>query len=125
MRFIKNYSTEDVFAEMENNSGYPANAVTSIMPGMAYVKESKNVYYNEKPLPPPPEPLKLMSFGGFEEIYYEDGEPINKYTTSLYFDASSRSAITSLSIFGIEYYWDAISQKWVSYDTYSLPFFES
>ena len=125
MRFIKNYSTEDVFAEMENNSGYPANAVTSIMPGMAYVKESKNVYYNEKPLPPPPEPLKLMSFGGFEEIYYNNEEPSSKNTALLYFDASSRSAITSLTMFGAEYYWDTDSQKWVSHGTYSRPFFES
>lgn len=125
MRFIKNYSTEDVFAEMENNSGYPANAVTSIVPGMAYVKESKNVYYNEKPLPPPPEPLKLMSFGGFEEIYYNDGKPGGKYTALFYFDASSRSAITSLTMFEAKYYWDTDSQKWVSDGTFSQPFFES
>lgn len=51
MRFIKTYENEEQFAQMENNSGYPENAVTSIFPGFAYVKEDKEVYYNEKPLP--------------------------------------------------------------------------
>lgn len=51
MRFIKTYESEEQFAQMENNSGYPENAVTSIFPGFAYIKENKEVYYNEEPLP--------------------------------------------------------------------------
>ena len=67
MRNIKKYMTEDAFAQAENNSGYPYDSMTTARPGMAYVKENRNVYFNASPLPPPPE-LKYYYY--FIEFVY-------------------------------------------------------
>lgn len=72
MRNIKRYATEDLFAQAENNSGYPSGSVTTIFPGMAYVVEDKNIYFNEDPLPPLPEFKHYWCFSGrsFESYDY-------------------------------------------------------
>ena len=76
MRNIKKYMLEDDFAQAENNSGYSYSAVTSIRPGMAYVKENKHVYFNEVPLPPKPDFKYYYYFSGvcYQDYYYDNGE---------------------------------------------------
>ena len=71
MRNIKKYMTEDAFAQAENNSGYPYDSMTTARPGMAYVKENRNVYFNASPLPPPPELKYYYYFSGVTEEYYD------------------------------------------------------
>ena len=46
MKHIKKYMTEDAFAQAENIPGHPYSSMTTEVPGMAYVKENMNVYFN-------------------------------------------------------------------------------
>ena len=75
-------------------SAYPSNAVTSIIPGMAYVQDSKKVYYNEPQLPPPPKLGGFNYVSGITCQYYNDGALGGELKTYFVFD--NPSATTEL-----------------------------
>lgn len=81
MRNIKKYMTEDAFAQAENNSGYPSGSMTTARPGMAYIRENRNVYFNASPLPPPPEFKYYYYFSGVTNEYfnYNNGEWVSEH----------------------------------------------